>query len=94
MITMVIYAVVTHPHLIPKCDNLWLFNFTPILAFCSVLTAFFGVNYFLNDMHSYGQNDNANGVPIYLHPSVILVLGAGSISYRKRTDFNNIVVQL
>ena len=78
--------------LIPKCNNLWLFNFTSILAFYSVLMTFFGVNYFLSGMHSYGQNDNVNGIFIYLYLSIILVLGAGFISYRKRTNFNNIIV--
>ena len=92
LITMVIYAIVTHLRLIPKCNNLWLFNFTSILAFYSVLMTFFGVNYFLSGMHSYGQNDNVNGIFIYLYLSIILVLGAGFISYRKRTNFNNIIV--
>ena len=92
LITMVIYAIVTHLRLIPKCNNLWLFNFTSILAFYSVLMTFFGVNYLLSGMHSYGQNDNVNGIFIYLYLSIILVLGAGFISYRKRTNFNNIIV--
>ena len=63
-----------------------------IVAFYSVLMTFFGVNYFLSGMHSYGQNDNVNGIFIYLYLSIILVLGAGFISYRKRTNFNNIIV--
>ena len=92
LITMVIYVIVTHLRLIPKCNNLWLFNFTSILAFYSVLMTFFGVNYFLSGMHSYGQNDNVNGIFIYLYLSIILVLGAGFISYRNRTNFNNIIV--
>ena len=79
LITMVIYAIVTHLRLIPKCNNLWLFNFTSILAFYSVLMTFFGVNYFLSGMHSYGQNDNVNGIFIYLYLSIILVLGLAYI---------------
>ncbi|WP_165156010.1 cytochrome c biogenesis protein CcsA [Parabacteroides sp. ZJ-118] len=92
LITMVLYAIVTHLRLIPRCNNLWLFNLTSVLAFYSVLMTFFGVNYFLSGMHSYGQNDNVNGIFVYLYLSILLVGGVGFVSYRKRTSFNNIIV--
>lgn len=92
LITMVVYAIVTHLRLAPKCNSPWLFNFTSVLAFYSVLMTFFGVNYFLSGMHSYGQNDNVNGIFVYLYLSIVLVAGIGFIAYRKRTSFNNIIV--
>nr|WP_106830103.1 cytochrome c biogenesis protein CcsA [Parabacteroides pacaensis] len=82
LITMVVYAVVTHLRLVPKFNNGWLFNFSSVLAFASVLMTFFGVNYFLNGMHSYGENSNIHGIFIYLY----IIAGAISIlsifSYR------------
>lgn len=86
LITMIIYAVVEHLRLIPKGKNLWLFNFTSVLAFSSVLMTFFGVNYFLSGMHSYGQNDNVHGLFLYLYMATgaILLLGLWSNRvYRK-----------
>lgn len=88
LITMVIYAIVTHLRLVPKCNNLWLFNFSSTLAFYSVLMTFFGVNYFLSGMHSYGQNDNVNGIFIYLYLSIIFVFAIGFISFRKKKYFH------
>ncbi len=54
LITVVVYTVVTHIHLVKKWNNPWLFNFLSAIAFASVLMTFFGVNYFLSGLHSYG----------------------------------------
>ena len=81
LITVVIYAVVTHLRLIPKCDNRWMFNFASVVSFYSVLMTFFGVNYFLSGMHSYGQNDDVNRIFIYLDISVVLVLMLGALAF-------------
>lgn len=76
LITMVIYAMVTHLHLLPRWYNLWSFNLSSTLAFASVLMTYFGVNYFLSGMHSYGQNDSIQSVFVYLYiiAAVVLVL--------------------
>ncbi|MDR2954076.1 MAG: cytochrome c biogenesis protein CcsA [Prevotella sp.] len=54
LITIVVYAIVTHLRLVKKWDNPWLFNLVSALAFATVLMTYFGVNYFLSGMHSYG----------------------------------------
>ena len=56
LITIVVYAMVTHLHLIKKWNNPRLFNLLSILAFACVLMTYFGVNYFLSGMHSYGRS--------------------------------------
>ena len=83
LITMVIYAIVTHLRLIPKCNNLWLFNFTSILAFYSVLMTFFGVNYYLSGLHSYGGSGEVAFAPAAAGTAIaaVLILWAG-IRYR------------
>jgi ABC-type transport system involved in cytochrome c biogenesis permease subunit len=53
LITVVVYAMVTHLHLVKK-DSPRLFNLCSVIAFASVLMTWFGVNYFLSGMHSYG----------------------------------------
>ena len=91
LITMVVYAIVTHLHLIKRCNTLWLFNVASVIAFSSVLMTFFGVNYFLSGMHSYGQNDNVNNILIYLYfaSTVIIVLAFFSYrSWKKNPELN------
>ena len=54
LITIIVYAMVTHLHLARKWYSLRLFNLCSVLAFASVLMTYFGVNYLLSGMHSYG----------------------------------------
>ena len=54
LITIIIYAMVTHLHLLRKWYSPALFNLCSVLAFASVLMTYFGVNYLLSGMHSYG----------------------------------------
>lgn len=87
LITMVVYAVVIHLHLVKRWNNDWLFNLCSVAAFASVLMTFFGVNYFLSGMHSYGQNDNVHGIFTYLY----IVLGVVIVlSLLSRKGWNNL----
>ena len=81
LITMVVYAVVTHLHLVKRWNSLWLFNLASVIAFASVLMTFFGVNYFLSGMHSYGQNDNVHGIFTYLYIALGVVVILAVLSY-------------
>ena len=89
LITMVVYAVVVHLHLVRRWYSDWLFNLCSVVAFSSVLMTFFGVNYFLSGMHSYGQNDNVHGVFTYLYiaGAVVIIFGILSrIGYNKTKE--------
>jgi len=74
LITMIVYAMVTHLHLLRKWDNMWLLNLCSVVAFASVLMTYFGVNYLLSGMHSYGQNDHLSGIFAYLCGAGIAIL--------------------
>ena len=87
--TMIVYAIVTHLHLVPFRNSLWLFNIASVVAFYSVLMTFFGVNYFLSGMHSYGQNDHVGGLFVYLLLSALLVALIGFISFARRQKQNS-----
>jgi cytochrome c-type biogenesis protein CcsB len=54
LITIIVYVMVTHLHLVKRRHSLWLFNLCSAIAFAAVLMTYFGVNYFLSGMHSYG----------------------------------------
>lgn len=92
LITMVVYAITVHLRLVKKWDNPWLFSLMSVVSFASVLMTFFGVNYFLSGMHSYGQNDHVNGIFVYLYAAAAIVFVLSFLShtnYKKVFTFNS-----
>ena len=66
LVTMIVYTLVTHLHLVRKWYNIWSFNVCSVVALSSVLMTYFGVNYFLSGMHSYGQSGAMQGAFLYI----------------------------
>jgi cytochrome c-type biogenesis protein CcsB len=54
LITIIAYTIVTHSVFTSKNDNQKWLNAGSVIAFICVLMTYFGVNYFLSGMHSYG----------------------------------------
>lgn len=54
LITMLIYAVALHSRSLRYFNRPVIFHWFAMLAFLSVLFTYFGVNYFLGGLHSYG----------------------------------------
>lgn len=65
LITVVIYSFIVHMRLIPALKGVFNYNMASILGFASVLMTYFGVNYYLSGLHSYGK-----GVTDGVHPAV------------------------
>ncbi|MDD2416672.1 MAG: cytochrome c biogenesis protein CcsA, partial [Parabacteroides sp.] len=82
LITVVVYAIVLHMHMVKSFKNKWVLNLGSVLGFASVMMTFFGVNYLLSGMHSYGQNDDIHGIFIYLYIILAVVILLGLVSYR------------
>ncbi|MDD3108604.1 MAG: cytochrome c biogenesis protein CcsA [Alistipes sp.] len=62
LITMLVYAAVVHLHFIPRLYNKPLFfDVLSVLSFSTVLMTFFGVNYLLSGLHSYGRSEGLSG---------------------------------
>jgi len=85
LITIIVYVMVTHLHLWQKRYNLWLFNLCSVVAFASVLMTYFGVNYFLSGLHSYGQNEQINGIFAYLYAAAGLICLLAFFARKGRT---------
>jgi len=67
LITIMVYSFVVHMRLIPSLKGVFNYNVASIVAFASVLMTYFGVNYYLTGLHSYGKGvaDSINpGVPV------------------------------
>jgi cytochrome c-type biogenesis protein CcsB len=58
LITVLVYAFVTHMHRIPGLRGQFAFNLASFIGYSSVLMTYFGVNYFLGGMHSYASGSS------------------------------------
>lgn len=74
LITMLIYSFPLHQQKLTSLKKLVFFNIYLLLAFLSVLMTYFGVNYILGGMHSYGGSIGLNTLMIVLLLSVFFIL--------------------
>jgi cytochrome c-type biogenesis protein CcsB len=74
LVTVIVYAAVLHLRLVKRWNSIWLFNLTSIVAFASVLMTYFGVNYFLSGMHSYGQTGSTGNLFVYILFVVLIIV--------------------
>jgi cytochrome c-type biogenesis protein CcsB len=77
LITIVVYAFVTHSRMIKGMNDVFTFNCLALFSFSSVLMTYFGVNYYLSGLHSY-----AGGDPVPVPAAVyIAVITLAALSY-------------
>jgi len=55
LITVVIYSFIAHMRMIPSLHGIYSYTIASVLGFASVLMTYFGVNYYLSGLHSYGR---------------------------------------
>ncbi len=55
LITVVIYSFIAHMRMIPSLKGIYNYTIASVLGFSSVLMTYFGVNYYLSGLHSYGR---------------------------------------
>lgn len=72
LISMIVYSFILHIHWFYPTTDSKRFNLLSQLGFLSVLMTYFGVNYFLNGMHSYGNTSGLSSVDIGIFIAVIL----------------------
>ena len=88
LISIMVYAFVIHTRLVPGLRGKWTFNFLSVISFFSIMMTYFGVNYYLVGLHSYGQSGAAAITPDYIW---YIALGAailGGISFwRYRVNY-------
>jgi len=70
LITVVIYSFIAHMRLIPGLKGIYNYTIASVLGFSSVLMTYFGVNYYLSGLHSYGR-----GSVDSVHWSVFVMIG-------------------
>ncbi|MFR9620996.1 MAG: cytochrome c biogenesis protein CcsA [Rikenellaceae bacterium] len=82
LITMVVYAFVIHARFMPRLRSPFAFNAMSIYAFYTVLMTFFGVNYYLTGMHSYGNVSGIAPMAVLIPTALIVVVTV--IGWRRR----------
>lgn len=89
LITTIVYAAVLHIRWFWKKENDRLFNLLSQLAFLSVLMTYFGVNYLLSGMHSYGSNAGLSALPWWVYLlCVLFFLLPGIAAYASASSRN------
>jgi cytochrome c-type biogenesis protein CcsB len=86
LITIIVYAFVTHSRLIPGLKDIYTFNLLSLFAFSSVLMTYFGVNYYLSGLHSYAGGDPIH-IPGFIYMALIVLLSLCIAAYIKYKTF-------
>lgn len=86
LITIVLYSFISHMRLIPSLKGIYNYNFASVLGFASVLMTYFGVNYYLNGLHSYGRG-TADAFHWSIYLAQALIAGLMIISHIKSKKF-------
>lgn len=69
LVSILVYSAILHLRNVPKLNNRFTLSALALVGFSSIIMTFFGVNYYLSGMHSYGQ-----GTPPPIPAAVYFVL--------------------
>jgi cytochrome c-type biogenesis protein CcsB len=90
LITIIVYAFVTHSRLIPGLKDIYTFNLLSLFAFSSVLMTYFGVNYYLSGLHSYAGGDPVQ-VPGFVYVAIIVMISLCTAAFLKYRSFQKMI---
>ena len=79
LITILVYAFVTHMHRIPGLRGTFAFNLASFISYSSVMMTYFGVNYFLGGIHSYASGASFT-VPWGVYVAVVFFTGLAIVA--------------
>ena len=82
LITVLVYAFVTHMHRIPGMRGTFAFNMASFISYSSVMMTYFGVNYFLGGIHSHASG-SAFKVPVGVYVAIVLLTLLAVFAYRQ-----------
>ncbi|BBE19222.1 cytochrome C-type biogenesis protein [Aquipluma nitroreducens] len=90
LVTVVVYSFVAHMRLIPSLKGIYNYTVATVVGFSSVLMTYFGVNYYLSGLHSYGRG-SIDGMhwSVYVFAGIVVALLISSNLKHKNLDFEN-----
>ncbi|MDD3036712.1 cytochrome c biogenesis protein CcsA [Bacteroides sp.] len=85
LISIVVYALVLHIRFIPllKGKTDWCFNLLSVVSILSVIMTWFGVNYYLSGLHSYGKTEGSGGGLWIWGVGLVVVLALSLLARRR-----------
>ncbi len=83
LITVLVYAFVTHMHRIPGLRGRFAFNLASFISYSSVMMTYFGVNYFLGGIHSYASGSSFK-IPFWSYLLVLALVGISVVAFRNQ----------
>ncbi len=86
LITVAVYSFIVHMRLIPSLKGVFNFNVASVIGLASVLMTYFGVNYYLSGLHSYGSG-MANGIHWAVQVSLLCLAGLMVLAWIKDNQF-------
>jgi len=91
LVTVVIYSFVAHMRMIPSLKGIYNYTVATVIGFSSVLMTYFGVNYYLSGLHSYGRG-TADSVHWSVYVIIISITGLLMVANfkQKNLDFESI----
>ena len=88
LVSILVYALILHIRLLKTTKYIYWFNLCALFGFSSILMTYFGVNYYLDGLHSYAAGD-AFPVPDFVLPTFI---GFAVIAFISFFRFNQWII--
>tara|TARA_B100001250_G_scaffold201794_1_gene172980 strand:- start:195 stop:1064 length:870 start_codon:yes stop_codon:yes gene_type:complete len=85
LVSCIVYALILHIRLLKSKKYIYWFNLCSLFGFSSILMTYFGVNFYLDGLHSYAAGDPFP-IPSFVLPTFI---GLCLISFFSFFRFNN-----
>lgn len=87
LITMVAYVVVLHSRFLPILRGAYVFNLLSVISFATVLMTYFGVNFYLSGMHSYGSTEGFSATfLIWIAVAIVILATVAAIRNKDEND--------
>ena len=88
LVSVLIYSAILHLRKIKSTNNLLIFNAVSVLGFSTIIMTYFGVNYYLSGMHSYGQG-TPPAIPIGVYIVIFIIISLILSAYLSEKKFRN-----
>lgn len=90
LVSVLVYSIILHLRKVPGMKSAFTLNSLALLGISAVLMTFFGVNYYLSGMHSYGAGDPPP-IPSGLYVAIVVVFGVVAGAWYAENKNGNIV---
>jgi cytochrome c-type biogenesis protein CcsB len=90
LVTLLVYAFVAHMRFIPALKDAFIFNFAALISFSSVIMTYFGVNFYLSGLHSYGKGDPVP-IPDWIYYTLFVIFTISLLAYLNERKMKRVV---